>query len=193
MRKAGAPRAATGENAVVVNCRSADIIVGPIGIVVADALLGEITPAMATAVCPEPCDAGAHPGEPLRKLYRGCAGAAHQRSGGRCGAEGESSLRRGRLRKKGLLKMPSACALGIFSGRIFYNRATADSLRAVRCCIFTKGDQEGNLICLCLIPAETAAQPENRRLLHCARSSEKASRKIPQDFRLASKKYKFLE
>lgn len=105
MRKAGAPRAATGENAVVVNCRSADIIVGPIGIVVADALLGEITPAMATAVC-EPCDAGAHPGEPLRKLYRGCAGAAYQRSGGRCGAEGESSLRRGRLRKKGLLKMP---------------------------------------------------------------------------------------
>ena len=40
MRKAGAPRAATGENAVVVNCRSADIIVGPIGIVVADGLLG---------------------------------------------------------------------------------------------------------------------------------------------------------
>ena len=33
MRKAGAPRAATGENAVAVNCRSADIIVGPIGIV----------------------------------------------------------------------------------------------------------------------------------------------------------------
>ena len=51
MLKAGTVRAATGENAVVVNCRSADIIVGPIGIVVADALLGEITPAMATAVC----------------------------------------------------------------------------------------------------------------------------------------------
>ena len=51
MRKAGALRAATGENAVAVNCRSADIIVGPIGIVIADALLGEITPAMATAVC----------------------------------------------------------------------------------------------------------------------------------------------
>ena len=50
MLKAGADRAATGENAVVVNCRSADIIVGPIGIVVADALLGEITPAMATAI-----------------------------------------------------------------------------------------------------------------------------------------------
>ena len=51
MLRAGADDGATGENAVVVNCRSADIIVGPIGIVVADALLGEITPAMATAVC----------------------------------------------------------------------------------------------------------------------------------------------
>ena len=51
MLKAGASRAATGENAVVVNCRRADIIVGPIGIVIADALLGEITPTMAAAVC----------------------------------------------------------------------------------------------------------------------------------------------
>ena len=51
MLKAGAVRAATGENAVVVNCRHADVIVGPIGIVIADALLGEITPAMAAAVC----------------------------------------------------------------------------------------------------------------------------------------------
>ena len=50
MRKAGAPRAATGENAVVVGCRRADVILGPIGIVMADALLGEITPAMAQAV-----------------------------------------------------------------------------------------------------------------------------------------------
>ena len=51
MLKAGASRAATGENAVVVNCRRTDVIVGPIGIVIADALLGEITPAMAAAVC----------------------------------------------------------------------------------------------------------------------------------------------
>ena len=51
MMKAGADFAATGENAVVVNCRYADVIVGPIGIVIADALLGEITPAMAAAVC----------------------------------------------------------------------------------------------------------------------------------------------
>ena len=50
MLKAGAARAATGENAVLVNARRADVIVGPLGIVIADALLGEITPAMAAAV-----------------------------------------------------------------------------------------------------------------------------------------------
>jgi hypothetical protein len=50
MLKAGADSAATGENAVVVCCRRADVIVGPVGIVIADALLGEITPAMALAV-----------------------------------------------------------------------------------------------------------------------------------------------
>ena len=105
MRKAGALRAATGENAVAVNCRSADIIVGPIGIVIADALLGEITPAMATAVC--------------------------------------------------------------------QSHATRVLIPVNHC---------ENLICLCLFPAETAAQPGNRPLLHCARSGEKASRKIPQDF-----------
>ena len=51
MLKAGAHNAATGENAVVTGCRKADIIMGPVGIVIADALLGEITPAMAAAVC----------------------------------------------------------------------------------------------------------------------------------------------
>ena len=50
MVKAGADRAATGENSVVVACRSADVIVGPIGIVAADALLGEVTPTMAVAI-----------------------------------------------------------------------------------------------------------------------------------------------
>lgn len=49
MLKAGADRAATGENAVIVGCRRADVILGPVGIVMADALLGEITPAMAQA------------------------------------------------------------------------------------------------------------------------------------------------
>ncbi len=50
MLKAGAASAATGENAVVVCSRKADIIVGPIGIVIADSMLGEITPKMALAV-----------------------------------------------------------------------------------------------------------------------------------------------
>ena len=50
MMKAGAHHAATGENAVVVACRRADVILGPIGIVIADSLWGEITPKMAAAV-----------------------------------------------------------------------------------------------------------------------------------------------
>ena len=50
MLKAGADEAATGENAVIVCSRKADIIAGPVGIVIADALLGEITPEMAKAV-----------------------------------------------------------------------------------------------------------------------------------------------
>ena len=50
MLKAGADRAATGENSVSVCCRSADVIMGPVAIVIADSLLGEITPAMAAAV-----------------------------------------------------------------------------------------------------------------------------------------------
>mgnify|MGYP006321156625 CR=1 FL=1 len=49
MLKAGADHAATGENAVIVGCRRADVIVGPVGIVIADSLYGEITPAMALA------------------------------------------------------------------------------------------------------------------------------------------------
>ena len=49
MMRAGADFGATGENPAIVNCRDADVIVGPIGIVVADSLIGEITPAMAVA------------------------------------------------------------------------------------------------------------------------------------------------
>ena len=50
MIKAGADMAATGENPVVVACRKADVIIGPIGIVIADSLYGEVTPEMALAV-----------------------------------------------------------------------------------------------------------------------------------------------
>ena len=50
MLKSGADDGATGENAVIVGCRKADIIIGPLGIVIADSLMGEITPKISVAV-----------------------------------------------------------------------------------------------------------------------------------------------
>lgn len=50
MLKAGADFGATGENPVVRNVADADGVLGPVGIVVANAILGEVTPAMAEAV-----------------------------------------------------------------------------------------------------------------------------------------------
>lgn len=50
MLRAGADAGATGENPVIVNCRDASVIAGPIGILAADSLLGEVTPAMAVAI-----------------------------------------------------------------------------------------------------------------------------------------------
>lgn len=50
MIKAGADEAATGENSIVVASRKADVIVGPIGIVIADSMLGEVTSKMAAAI-----------------------------------------------------------------------------------------------------------------------------------------------
>ena len=50
MLKAGADFVATGENPVTVACRDADVIAGPIGVIVADSLFGEVTPKMAAAV-----------------------------------------------------------------------------------------------------------------------------------------------
>lgn len=50
MLKAGADKGASGENPVIFNAGKADIIIGPIGIVIANAMLGEVTPKMAEAV-----------------------------------------------------------------------------------------------------------------------------------------------
>ena len=50
MLKAGADFGATGENPVIVAARDSDLIIGPVGIVIADSLCGEVTPAMAVAV-----------------------------------------------------------------------------------------------------------------------------------------------
>lgn len=56
MLRAGADTAATGENAVVVGCRRAAVIAGPIGIVMADSMMGEFTPRMAAAVADSEAD-----------------------------------------------------------------------------------------------------------------------------------------
>ena len=90
MLRAGADQAATGENAVVVGSHSADAIVGPVGIVIADAMLGEITPKMAVAVGQSQagrvlipvsqCDnivAGAQ-GQPMAKLVQSAVDALDQ-------------------------------------------------------------------------------------------------------------------
>ena len=54
MNSGCADNLATGENAVIVACRTARIIVGPFGIATADAMMGEISPAMANAVASSP-------------------------------------------------------------------------------------------------------------------------------------------
>ncbi len=54
MLRAGAQEGATGENAIVWQCRDADYILGPTGLVIANALLGEISPAMALAIGASP-------------------------------------------------------------------------------------------------------------------------------------------
>ena len=51
---AGADAAATGENAVIVNAGRADILAGPVGIVLANSMMGEFSPAMAAAVGESP-------------------------------------------------------------------------------------------------------------------------------------------
>ena len=90
MLRAGADQAATGENAVMVGSRSADAIVGPVCIVIAYAMLGEITPQMAVAVGQSQagrvlipvsqCDnivAGAQ-GQPMAKLVQSAVDALEQ-------------------------------------------------------------------------------------------------------------------
>ena len=56
MLRAGANEGATGENAVVVNVTKVDLILGPIGILVANSFLGELTPLMARAIAESPAE-----------------------------------------------------------------------------------------------------------------------------------------
>lgn len=50
MMKAGANRGATGENAVVQTCSIADVILGPLAIILANSMMGEVTPAISAAI-----------------------------------------------------------------------------------------------------------------------------------------------
>lgn len=54
MLKARANRGASGENAIVQTVQKVDIIIGPIGIIMANSMMGEVTPAMAAAVAASP-------------------------------------------------------------------------------------------------------------------------------------------
>lgn len=76
MLKAGADAGATGENPAIVGSRRADIIIGPMGIVIADSLMGEITPDMAVALGQSQAKKGADPGEPVPAFCGGLPGSA---------------------------------------------------------------------------------------------------------------------
>lgn len=54
MMKAGANKGATGENAIVRTSQAVGIITGPLAILMANTMMGEVTPAMAEAVCSSP-------------------------------------------------------------------------------------------------------------------------------------------
>lgn len=51
MMKAGANRGATGENAIIRTCNKVDVIIGPIAIVMANSMMGEVTSDMSDAIC----------------------------------------------------------------------------------------------------------------------------------------------
>ena len=88
MLKAGADAGATGENPAVVTSRTADIIVGPMGIVIADSLMGEIIPKTAVAIGQSPAKKGSDPGEPLPAF---CCGLQGRFDGRICKARGGGS------------------------------------------------------------------------------------------------------
>ncbi len=50
MLKARANKGASGSNAIVQTCKRADVIIGPVGIIMPNAMMGEVTPVMAEAV-----------------------------------------------------------------------------------------------------------------------------------------------
>lgn len=71
MLRAGATVGVTGENAIIYNCARASLIMGPIGIVLANAMLGELTPAIARAVGESPAQRILIPVSRCRTLVAG--------------------------------------------------------------------------------------------------------------------------
>lgn len=55
MMKAKANKGATGENAIIYNSKKVDLIIGTMSVIIANGMLGELTPAMAEAIATAPC------------------------------------------------------------------------------------------------------------------------------------------
>ena len=87
MLKAGADYGATGDNAVIVNAADSDIIVGPIGIVFANALLGEITPRHRCCNRREQSIQDSNSGQPLQSFRSRLHGSFHGRVYPDCSGE----------------------------------------------------------------------------------------------------------
>lgn len=69
MMRAGAKKGATGENAIRYNCARADVILGPLGIILPNAMLGEISPSISMAVLESPAEKILFPVSNLHKLH----------------------------------------------------------------------------------------------------------------------------
>ena len=72
MLKAGANRGASGENAIVQTTKSVDVILGPLGIIIAHAMMGEVTPGIAEGVAGSPAAKIIAAADPGKRDHRRC-------------------------------------------------------------------------------------------------------------------------
>lgn len=100
MLKAGASAGATGENAAAVNAARADIVAGPLGLVMANSMLGECTPAMAAANCAEPRRQSAGARCQMQRAGGRLCPEAAGRVNRRCRPEGALPVGAGRLTRR---------------------------------------------------------------------------------------------
>ena len=88
MMKAGANRGGSGENAIVRTSHGVDVIIGPVSILMANAMMGELTPKMATAVSSSPARkilASPYPGKRQNRGHFQGASASPGKPGGEYG------------------------------------------------------------------------------------------------------------